>query len=642
MPRFTRAFRHRNYRLFFCGQLDLAHRHLDAVGGRVVAGLPPHRIRRAARRRRRSPARFPSSSSPPSAAPSPTARNRHRILVITQTHVDGAAAHPRGADASRGRVRVVARLRARRLPRHRQRLRHPGAAGVRRRDGRHARIWSTRSRSTRRWSTARASSGRRSPACCVAAVGEGWCFLLNGVSYIAVITGLLLMSCRRGRGRRAHRSALARHASKASASSRARRRSALCCCSSALVSFAGMPYSVLMPIFAESILHGGRKGLGLLMARVRARRARRRADARVARERPRPRALGRGVGRGVRRRADRCSRCRGRSGCRRLLLLPVGDVDDVQMASSNTLIQAMVPDALRGRVMAVYSMMFMGMAPIRRARRGLRWPSASARRTRSVIGGCICVVGAIVFNIRLPALRVVATPAHRRPACRRDGHTAELGRAPLRIAVQIVLGLLSPPPLASHSQSHAVFPTVDDRPLARRRSARGRLSRAGARAPRGSYRVCRRGARGAVRSAAGRAVGTTRHAGSARSRGVARDRRDQSRPLFRFRERRRAAGVDGGQLARRRVGSERLAARDVAGRRRVRGRRAHWARDVLGPPAGCGGALDDRRDDGEPHRSRRCPPCVARARGVGRRARRPVRRADAHASSSATKCTSRC
>ena len=73
VPHFTRAFRHRNYQLFFGGQLDLAHRHLDAVGRRVVARLPPHRLRGAARRHRRSRPWFPSSSSRRSAASSPTA-----------------------------------------------------------------------------------------------------------------------------------------------------------------------------------------------------------------------------------------------------------------------------------------------------------------------------------------------------------------------------------------------------------------------------------------------------------------------------------------------------------------------------------------------------------------------------------------
>ena len=77
-----------------------------------------------------------------------------------------------------------------------------------------------------------------------------------------------------------------------------------------------------------------------------------------------------------------------------------------QAASTNTLIQSMVPDALRGRVMAVYAMMFMGMSPI-----GALVEGALAERIGApytvVIGGCICVAGAIVFNIRLPALRVV-------------------------------------------------------------------------------------------------------------------------------------------------------------------------------------------------------------------------------------------
>ena len=68
----------------------------------------------------------------------------------------------------------------------------------------------------------------------VAAVGEGWCFLLNGVSYIAVIAGLLLMKRADARAApAATRSALARHASRDSGSSRGRRRSARCCSCSA-------------------------------------------------------------------------------------------------------------------------------------------------------------------------------------------------------------------------------------------------------------------------------------------------------------------------------------------------------------------------------------------------------------------------
>ena len=69
----------------------------------------------------------------------------------------------------------------------------------------------------------------------------------------------------------------------------------------------------------------------------------------------------------LRRQPDRCSRSRARSGCRVALLMPVGFAMMTQMGASNTLIQTMAPDRLRGRVMSVYSMMFMGMAPARRA-----------------------------------------------------------------------------------------------------------------------------------------------------------------------------------------------------------------------------------------------------------------------------------
>ena len=76
----------------------------------------------------------------------------------------------------------------------------------------------------------------------------------------------------------------------------------------------------------------------------------------------------------------------------------------IEMAASNTLLQVMVPDHLRGRVMAVYSMMFMGMAPFGALLAGAfagRW---GAPKTVA-IGGAVCAVGAVVFRWRLPRLR---------------------------------------------------------------------------------------------------------------------------------------------------------------------------------------------------------------------------------------------
>jgi MFS family permease len=79
----------------------------------------------------------------------------------------------------------------------------------------------------------------------------------------------------------------------------------------------------------------------------------------------------------------------------------------LQMACSNTLIQVMVPDALRGRVMAVYSMMFMGMAPIGALLGGALADRLGAQTTVA-IGGLASVVGAGWFALQLPKIRLEA------------------------------------------------------------------------------------------------------------------------------------------------------------------------------------------------------------------------------------------
>ena len=239
----------------------------------------------------------------------------------------------------------------------------------------------------------------------LAAVGEGWCFLLNGLSYIAVITGLLLMKLP------ARQQALHPHAALADTIEGFRFvlrtapvRDLLLMIG--LVSFAGMPYSVLMPIFADSILHGGPKGLGLLMASAGFGSL---CGALFLASRSTIRGLGRIVAAsalmfGVALMLFALSRVFWLSAA---LLLAVGMSMITQAASTNTLIQSMVPDALRGRVMAVYAMMLMGMSPM-----GALVEGALAERIGApytvVIGGCVCVAGAIAFGIRLPALRVLA------------------------------------------------------------------------------------------------------------------------------------------------------------------------------------------------------------------------------------------
>jgi MFS family permease len=239
----------------------------------------------------------------------------------------------------------------------------------------------------------------------VAGVGEGWCFLLNGISYIAVITGLMLMRMDAAptvlRGRSAWHDTLEgfRFVGRT-----APVRALLLLLGA--VSFAGMPYAVLMPVFARTVLHGGAETLGVLMGCSGAGAL---AGALTLATRSGVRGLGRWVvaaaaAFGVALILFSLSRTFWLSAT---LLVPVGASMMVQMAASNTLIQSMVPDALRGRVMAVYSMMFMGMAPF-----GALWAGAVAEHIGApstvAIGGVVCLIAAAIFAVRLPVLRMEA------------------------------------------------------------------------------------------------------------------------------------------------------------------------------------------------------------------------------------------
>ncbi len=89
------------------------------------------------------------------------------------------------------------------------------------------------------------------------------------------------------------------------------------------------------------------------------------------------------------------------------LLLPVGFGMMLQMSSSNTLIQAMVPDELRGRVMAFYAMTFMGMAPLGSLLGGALADRIGAPITVT-IGAVACLAGAAWFATKLPKIRIEA------------------------------------------------------------------------------------------------------------------------------------------------------------------------------------------------------------------------------------------
>jgi MFS family permease len=236
----------------------------------------------------------------------------------------------------------------------------------------------------------------------VAAIGEGWCFFGNAVSYIAVIIGLILMSPRSVAPQSISSSPLANivEGFRFVANTAPIRALLLLL---GLASFAGMPYTVLMPVFAEDIFHSGAKGLGILMGASG-------VGALIGSVMLAMRQTVRGLGTWV-------AVASGTFGLfaiifafsrsfilSNIVLVPVGIAMMVQMASSNTLIQSMVPDALRGRVMAVYTMMFVGLGPI-----GALLAGALAHRIGAPItvaaGGALTILGAIAFAVRLPLLR---------------------------------------------------------------------------------------------------------------------------------------------------------------------------------------------------------------------------------------------
>ena len=236
----------------------------------------------------------------------------------------------------------------------------------------------------------------------VAAVGEGWCFLLNGISYVAVIGALLMMRVHLSKETRVHPSAWDSIVEGFTYSWHTKPVRALLLLLG-LISLMGMPYSVLMPIVADHILHGGANAYGILMS---ASGLGALAGAATLTLRRHIRGLGAwvaasAVGFGVSLIAFSFSRSLWLSA---VLLVPAGFFVMVEMAASNTLIQSMIPDRLRGRVMAVYSMMFMGMAPFGALLSGALAAPLGAPETVA-LGGSVCIAGGLLFAASLPHIR---------------------------------------------------------------------------------------------------------------------------------------------------------------------------------------------------------------------------------------------
>ncbi len=243
----------------------------------------------------------------------------------------------------------------------------------------------------------------------IASTGEALCFLLNGLSYIAVIAGLLMMRVQPN-ARVGRQTAVLENL-----------REGFCYAFGfppirslllllALVSLAGASYTQLLPIFAEQILHGDARTQGFLVSAAAVGAL---AGALYLAGRRSVRGLGRviawapavfGLGLIALGLSSRLWLT--------LAVMPVIGIGlMVQMAATNTVLQTIVDDDKRGRVMGFYSMAFMGMVPLGSLLAGVLAQFMGAP-SMVILGGSCCIIGSLVFLRKLPALRALVHPIY--------------------------------------------------------------------------------------------------------------------------------------------------------------------------------------------------------------------------------------
>ena len=237
-------------------------------------------------------------------------------------------------------------------------------------------------------------------------VGEGWCFFLNGLSFLAVIVALLMMRIDRTEIRPSEGSPLKSIIQGFHFAMRdVPVRSALLLLS--VLSLFGLQYSVFMPIYANEILKGGKRILGLLLSFAG-------VGAFLGALQFAARTHYKGLARWIAATSTTCaigliifSQARTFWLCAGVLLV-VGFAATSQMAATNTLIQNRVPDELRSRVMAVYATMFMGVQPIGALIAGGIARRIGAPYTLTVFGSLV-LLGSLVFLFRV-VMRLQQTP----------------------------------------------------------------------------------------------------------------------------------------------------------------------------------------------------------------------------------------
>lgn len=243
----------------------------------------------------------------------------------------------------------------------------------------------------------------------IAIVGEGWCFAIDAISYVAVILSLLAMHVpARDVARRGARMLEELRSGWRYVSRFAPVRELLF--NVALITTLGMPYAVLMPVFASNVLHGGAHTLGILMT-----------------------ASGSGALVGTFYLASRHSVV----GLGKVIVVAIGCLSAgliafslshslwlsiavlplvgagmmLQSASANTILQTIVDEDLRGRVMAFYSVAVLGTQPIGSLVAGVVAERIGAPRT-ILIGGIACIVTGAWFAYRRPSLATYVRPIY--------------------------------------------------------------------------------------------------------------------------------------------------------------------------------------------------------------------------------------
>jgi len=243
----------------------------------------------------------------------------------------------------------------------------------------------------------------------ITVMGEGACFLINAISFLAVIVSLMLMNMPKRqkmpeRYRVMHR--LKEGFNYTFGFLPIRYILAIL----SVISLMGMSYVVLMPVFAKNVLHGGPNIFGFLMA-----------SSGIG-------ALAATVFLASRERVLKLGRIvpisstifaiglilfsLSRSLLSSIILLAiVGFGFMVHMASCNTIIQTIVDDDKRGRVMSFYTMAFMGMAPLGSLFAGsmASWVGAT---NALIIGGIACILASLVFAGKIPELKRITSPIY--------------------------------------------------------------------------------------------------------------------------------------------------------------------------------------------------------------------------------------